>query len=281
MQENMERIDLNVVRGFSDCITVTFNFVKQEFKPLIRALAVIVLPLILVDMFLKSYLVGDALKFSLGMEENLDESFSFFALSLWSYLMTMIVYFWMGLFAIAYIKIYNERESDERITTGEVWKVMMRYFGKALGWNILYGMMIGFGIIIFLIPGIYLAIVFIFTLYFMVLSEQPFSQAMSSSSQLVKGNWWNVCGYVLVLGLIVSGLSYVFAIPYGLLTFSSLFSGELPGQYESAFAMMFSTLGSNTLLILSYIGLAVRFFSMREEKEHTALLGKIDEIGNN
>ena len=53
----MEKIDLHQVRGFSDSITVTFNFVKQEFKPLLKSLAVIVLPLIFVDLFLKSFMM--------------------------------------------------------------------------------------------------------------------------------------------------------------------------------------------------------------------------------
>ena len=29
----MEKINFNQVRGFSDSITLTFNFIKQEFKP--------------------------------------------------------------------------------------------------------------------------------------------------------------------------------------------------------------------------------------------------------
>ena len=42
----MEKIDFNQVRGFSDSITLTFNFIKQEFKPLLRSFAVIALPVI-------------------------------------------------------------------------------------------------------------------------------------------------------------------------------------------------------------------------------------------
>ena len=35
----MEKINFNQVRGFSDSITLTFNFIKQEFKPLLRSFA--------------------------------------------------------------------------------------------------------------------------------------------------------------------------------------------------------------------------------------------------
>ena len=44
----MEKINFNQVRGFSDSITLTFNFIKQEFKPLLRSFAVIALPVIFI-----------------------------------------------------------------------------------------------------------------------------------------------------------------------------------------------------------------------------------------
>ena len=57
----MEKINLSVVRGFSDSITVTFNFVKQEFVPFIKVLGVIVIPLILVDFLVKGFFLRDLL----------------------------------------------------------------------------------------------------------------------------------------------------------------------------------------------------------------------------
>ena len=51
----MEKINFNQVRGFSDSITLTFNFIKQEFKPLLRSFAVIALPVIFIGLFFMSY----------------------------------------------------------------------------------------------------------------------------------------------------------------------------------------------------------------------------------
>ena len=66
----MEKIDLNVGRGFSDCITVMFNFVKQEFKPLMKAAGFIVLPLLLVDMVLKSFFISDICAYTSLIDEG-------------------------------------------------------------------------------------------------------------------------------------------------------------------------------------------------------------------
>ena len=51
----MEKINFNQVRGFSDSITLTFNFIKQEFKPLLRSFAVIALPVVFIGLFFMSY----------------------------------------------------------------------------------------------------------------------------------------------------------------------------------------------------------------------------------
>ena len=52
----MEKINFNQVRGFSDSINLTFNFIKKEFKPLLRSFAVIaLLPGFIWESFLVSY----------------------------------------------------------------------------------------------------------------------------------------------------------------------------------------------------------------------------------
>ena len=55
----MERINLCVQRSFSDLITATVNFMKQEFVPFIRAFAVIGFPVILIMLFLMKDLLLD------------------------------------------------------------------------------------------------------------------------------------------------------------------------------------------------------------------------------
>ena len=98
----MEKIDLNVGRGFSDCITVMFNFVKQEFKPLMKAAGFIVLPLLLVDMVLKSFFVSDVFAYTL-LEYDVDVMLD---ADYWrglgvNYLTMLVSYFWLALFFLA------------------------------------------------------------------------------------------------------------------------------------------------------------------------------------
>lgn len=281
---SMEKIDLNRVRGFSDSITATFNFIKQEFKPLLKSMAVIVLPFVLGDMLLKSYVVREALDFTLYDMEDWDATLSTGLLSMVSYLATGVIYFWMSLFGISYMKVYVAKfgQADASpVAVGEVFGVMGRKLGVALFWYLLYVLMVVAGSLFCLVPGIYLGVVYIFPLYAMILHDRPFSAAMPESSELVKGAWWNVFGYVLVLGLIVSGLSYIFGIPYLVLTIKSIFTEGMPGTYEMTLGIMLSTLGQNLMMVISVLGLGVYYYSAREGKEHQGLLNKIEEIGKN
>lgn len=278
----MNKINFNLERGFSDSITLTFNFIKQEIKPLMKSFAVIALPLIFVDMFVKSYVVRASLPMLLDPSPDLDQALGNIGSTLLSYLSTMVMYFWIGLYAISYIRVYQDKyvvQDESVITAGEVWRVLMRNFGKILLWGFLYVLMVVIGFMFLFIPGIYFAVIFAFTAFFIVLENKSISSGMSASTDLVKGQWWNFFGYLFMLQLIVGGLSYVFSIPYLVLTFTSVFTQEVPGIYETTFSIMFASLGQNALQVISAVGIAVRFFSLLEQKGHASLLSKIEAIG--
>ena len=135
--------------------------------------------------------------------------------------------------------------------------------------------------LLFLIPGIYVAVVFVFVLCFIVIAGKSLSNSMSASMKIVSGKWWNTLGYLLVLGMLVSALSYVFSLPYMFLSIKTIVVGEEPSVYALAFGVLLSTLGQYLLQLVAFVGIGVRFFSLREQKEHAALLDKINEIGKN
>ena len=279
----MEKINFNQVRGFSDSITLTFNFIKQEFKPLLRSFAVIALPVIFIGLFFMSYSARESLIAIVQPDQYAGSPLDMLTNSLLTNLSTMVIYFWMALIGIAYIRVYQDKvaAADEaRITPGEVWQEMWRNLGKSLLWAVIYLLMVVFGTILFIAPGVYLGVVFGFVFYYMILENRSISAGMSGSRELLKGKWWNFFGYVIVLQLIVGGLSYIFSIPYLVLTFKTTFTQQLPGIYETTFSLLFANLGQSLLQLISVVGIAVRFFTYLEQKEHTGLLSKIGQIGN-
>ena len=119
----MEKINFNQVRGFSDSITLTFNFIKQEFKPLLRSFAVIALPVIFIGLFFMSYSARESLIAIVQPDQYAGSPLDMLTNSLLTNLSTMVIYFWMALIGIAYIRVYQDKvaAADEaRITPGEV-----------------------------------------------------------------------------------------------------------------------------------------------------------------
>ena len=212
----MEKIDLHQVRGFSDSITVTFNFVKQEFKPLLKSLAVIVLPLIFVDLFLKSFMMRGMLSLMVSgpLNQPFAEKVGLFVIT---YLMALFVIYWVAVFVMSYVQVYTDRFSmleQKQITPGEVWRVMSGNVGKVLGVSLLYFFIVMMGCVFFFIPGIYFAVAFVFAPLFVVFRGKSVSASLGASMNLVRGRWWSLLGYLLVLQMILGALSYVFNIPY-------------------------------------------------------------------
>lgn len=71
--------------------------------------------------------------------------------------------------------------------------------------NLITGILIVCGIILFIIPGIYLGVGYLFSLLFVLFGGYDFWTAMEFSRQLVHKNWWKFFGFVLLLLLINIG----------------------------------------------------------------------------
>ena len=104
----MEKINLSVQRSFSDLITVTINFMKQEFVPFIRAFAVIGFPMILLMLFFMKDLLMGAFDMSLHPEAYYEvNNFGDTMLrTLFTSLFGVLMMLWVQLFAISYLRVY-------------------------------------------------------------------------------------------------------------------------------------------------------------------------------
>lgn len=278
----MERINLNQVRNFGDCITVTFNFFKQEFKPLLRTFVVLVLPLLLVDLFIKSFLLRDIMSFQGDVEPDVAQEMMWSTVGdlILTYFFSVLLYFWVFLFALAYVRVYQDILREDQVNVQEVWRVMWKNAGRALLWGIVYGLIVTVGCVFFIIPGIYLSILFLFSAYFLVLEHRSLPDSLGGSVELMQGKWWNFFGYVLLTSLIVGVISNIFAIPTSLLSVKFVISKQMPGPYEYAVVLFVANVGKCLMQVVSIWGIAARFYSYLEQKEHTSLLSKIEQLGN-
>lgn len=273
----MEKINLSVIRGFSDSITVTFNFVKQEFVPFLKVLGVIVVPLMLVDFLVKGFFLRDLLTIN-----ETSDPFLIMKNSLITSVGAGVIYMWTQIVVIAYLRVYYDkyRNGDlNRITSGEVWQVVWKYLGSSILVSIALGFIVVLGILFFIVPGIYFGIALIFLVYCIIIRGDSADSAFSGSMALVKGRWWNVFAYAFVLQLIISVLAYIFNIPYLFVTIKETIFGESSNLYGVAFSYYLANLGQYLAQSILVVGIGVRFFSYWEEQEHGTLLDKIGKLG--
>ncbi|MDE5612782.1 MAG: hypothetical protein K2I90_12295 [Odoribacter sp.] len=272
-------INLSEKRNFSDELTVTFQFIKQEFKSLMTALAVIVLPLVFVELFMQSFLLKGILA------GNVFASDMGWMTLLVNYVLSISAFLWLQLFMLSYLRLYSEKyPTQERVNISwhEVLKLMRRYLGRFLVLDIVYFFMSFVGFVCLLVPGIYLSVLFLFAPYFLVVQDKNLSasfSAFSASSDLCRGQWWGTFGYVILCSLVFSTLGYVFSFPYIGVYVGSFFTGEVPGLFEMTLAGAIAKLGNYLVSGGLVLAIGIRFFSRREGKEHSVLLNKIEQIG--
>ncbi len=72
------------------------------------------------------------------------------------------------------------------------------------------------GLLLLIIPGIYLAIRWYFVTQAVVVEGARGTKALSRSGDLVRGNWWRVLGIVLVAGLIMVVPALTIGLPLDL-----------------------------------------------------------------
>jgi hypothetical protein len=95
--------------------------------------------------------------------------------------------------------------------------------------SLIYGAAVVLGLFILIIPGIILAIGFLFAQYYIAENRLGFTNAFKSSWEITKGNRWKIFGFGIVaglfnvLGLIALGVGLLITIPMTQLMYARMF----------------------------------------------------------
>ncbi|WP_113696240.1 YciC family protein [Amycolatopsis albispora] len=131
-------------------------------------------------------------------------------------------------------------------TFGEAMKEAAPRLVPLLGLTILYTLMIFVGLLLCIVPGIYVGVVFGLATPALVLEKAGIGTAFKRSSLLVKDAFWRVLGVLLLAMVIAWVITQVVSLPFSLAGdfsgFTTLFSGEVPEYTE--FGLAIATLGT-------------------------------------
>ena len=299
---NQQKIEFQRYRDFGQVISATFEFLRQNFGPLLKSIIFIAGPFILLAGIFGGLYQKNVFSFNMVKTVS-DISVPFLLYILFIFLsMTFMI-----AILYEYIKIYLKRDEESAIQIDEVWIAVRSKIIKYLLFSIGYFLIIFVAAMLVVIPLFFLfnvaanpfAIFLIFLIvlfpliYFSVIISIAFTAAMLEDSglftsisrafYLTNKRWWITFGLVFVLGLIQGFMGFIFQIP----------------QYIAMMVIMFNTMDGNqadgiteiimiiTSIIAAFsfvfysvnlVGVALHYFSLVEQKDAKGLLEKIESI---
>ncbi len=283
-------INFKQQRYFNQLMNTLFEFVKQEFKVLGKALILYAGPLVLIY----SFFMGLAQSSIYSAPSQLASG----TLAAYAYMLSFqyliaIIFSILGNVMImttvySYIVLYVEFGKDG-FTADDLWDKIKSKFLGVLGTFLLLGLiMIAIAIpsiILLEVPLIWISVATCLTVFAYVNEDLSFGGAFSRSFNLIKNNWWKTFGLLIIVYLIAAFAGSIFLIPQMIVTFIQAFHAiKADGQSSSILLITFTTIGSfcaTLLYSLIYVAIALLYYSLVEEKEKPSLMSKIQEINMN
>ena len=279
-----KKIDLFRRRTFGEKLNATFDFVRENFRPLFKYMTYLLLPLALVvgfcmDSFMDSYLGILGQTVGEGVEAPVDAGYvlKMLAFVVGSMLMGIVA----GSMVFSLLRLYNERE--ERLQgisfvdiRPELWRNVKRCLWQILGaivvMTVFLLVMAALGVVslytlIITIPALLVSI-----LPMMLWSPAYLLEDLSLWASLKKAmrlgfqTWGGIFGILLVIGILVNVFSTIVMLPFFIVSAFKelLFPAENGGSpvwmdfivYLSSVLMMYSSM---MLSSLSTIGLSYQY----------------------
>jgi hypothetical protein len=318
--ENFNVIELHRTRDFSKKMNATFEFIKQNFKSLWKSILYIAGPCVLVaSLLIGSFYSQFSSLFNPLTAGNPSAFDSYvFSVTFWLQVLLMLVFFLLAtIMSIAtinsYIVLYAEKRTNQ-ISVQEVWDRVKKNIWMYIGTFILFYILIIVAVFILMIPGALLAqggvlgglllffygvaafcgffyVIFgcMMTFFIRDYEKKGFFEAIARSLKLVSGKWWSTFGLIFILQMIVGIVSYIFIIPFYIITFISALhqiEGGNPvdttsGTLGIIMIVCFTLYYMAQLLLgsLPNVGIAFQYFNLVERKESKGLMNAIENLG--
>src|SRR5256885_12467668 len=122
-------------------------------------------------------------------------------------LISVVGYFWVQAALVETVNDVRDGRADRSI--GETYGAVRPRLAAATIAGVLAAIGIGIGLILLIIPGLYLLTIWSMLIPVIVLERRSVGEAFGRSREIVRGNWWPVFGLILitfVLVAITSGL---------------------------------------------------------------------------
>lgn len=256
-------------RELGEIVSDSFTFIKQEFKPLTQIIITYALPFLvlygIVQVYFQKKIFGGV---DLSNPEALMENIGpFYSNILLFSLFGVFVHALLIGALYSYIEIYIKKGKGN-FDLSEVKTNLFANGQLAIGSGIFYYLLAMFGLLLFIFPGFYFAVIFSLAVAIVIFEKKGIGHAFSNSWKLVRTQWWQT------LLLILIGLVITWAVGIVLSTASALITPvpteldtELPQSHWIIIGI--STVVSSLFWVFLYTFLAFQYFNLTERLNPT------------
>jgi len=273
-----KEIQFRKKREIGDIFSDSFQFLRQEYKPVSKLILIYVLPFMLlygvVQVYLQKTIISkidftdsEALLANIGPVYLNVFLFALFGLFVQSLLIS--TYY-------SYIEVYVKKGKGN-FNLDEITPQLFSNGLLAIGASLLIFVVVMFGLILCIIPGIYFANTFSIVIIILIFEKKGLGNALIRSSLLVKSDWWNTFLINIVGIVIIWTAGFLMSIPSILtgLTAGVFTQGQIPTEYPDWYWVLIgaSTVVSSILWIIPYTFLAFQYFNLDERTKNLEILG--------
>lgn len=281
------KIELAKTRDFGEIINDTFVFIGQNWKPLLKSYAIICGFFVVANLvvaLLQQHKMIDAMQTTSPYSAGYNFGRRFGAMFGITYLLSLIFGLLnvtaITLVPLSFMALYKEK-GNVAPETEEVWGYFKHYFFRVLGSYLVIGICLVAGFVLCFVPGFYLWPILSLILPVIIFENTGLGYSWSKSFQLIKENWWQTFGAIVLIWIIAYAAMMIFILPVSLITIGSMFIAK---SHPSSSVLILTTVISalcQVFLTLPSITAALCYFSLNEQKEGTGLMGRINNFGNN
>ncbi len=282
----MTEINLAQRRDFGGVLNTAFAFLKQEgallFKVLITYTSIPLIATISLFVYIIIQLVNGQFKSIINSPTS--STILMFIIPL-IILFLLLVTTQILVFAISngYLKIYHEKGKGN-FTVSEVGQIAARHFFPIIGYGIMISIPVMVGLFLFLIPGIYLAIVLNFIFIIMFVENKGFSANFRRCFEVIKNNWWMTFGLSIVASIIINIVVQIIYMPLQVYLQTKLIVLSDTGDFSQlnfpliiiTFVLLISC--GSYMNSFSYLITGIQYFSLNKSDSSSTILDRINLI---
>lgn len=282
-------VDLRRDRDFGEVFNATFAFIRQNIAVLAKGVLFFVTPAIVVAQVFAGKYTSQFFSFP-GTEPDFDTLVSSAPALLLGMLFSILAWLAHQVVVLGTVRLHEQRGPGQ-FEPIDAFKEGLRFIVPLVGTSLLMGafFVVTIPLHILLCIGTvgvaYMAIRLSLASYAVVMDDLTVLDAFRTSWRLVKDDWWQTFGVLLVMGLLAGILSYLFQMPMIIYTALMTLSDPEGSTLATGIPLWMQAIGvlgqiaQYLLYVLPVVAGALQYGNLSEARNQTAFVERMRAFG--